>query len=124
MRPSDMPVRLEIRNPQDVIVKLVESVKTDTGFITETFHFPPHPLFGNWSVVGYHGHKVSFTWNYYFLYNTCMYWKSSTCSVYCANLTSNHKASLFVILFHVFLICTSHILELIFCTLINTEKAL
>ncbi|XP_072015058.1 complement C3-like [Amphiura filiformis] len=57
MRPSDSPIRVEIRNPQDVIVKLVESVKSLTGFITQTFHFPSHPLFGNWSVVAYYGHK-------------------------------------------------------------------
>ena len=59
MRPSDTPIRLEIRNPQDLIVKVEESAKSDTGFITETFRFPTHPPFGTWSVVAYYGHKVS-----------------------------------------------------------------
>ncbi len=59
MKPSPFPIKLEVRNPQDIIVKQVESVVAETGFITESFHFPPHPLFGNWSVVVHYGHRVS-----------------------------------------------------------------
>ncbi|XP_072015057.1 A.superbus venom factor 1-like [Amphiura filiformis] len=57
MKPSNLPIKLEIRNPQDIIVMQKESEISETGFITESFHFPPHPLFGNWSVVAFYGHK-------------------------------------------------------------------
>ncbi|XP_006824683.1 venom factor-like, partial [Saccoglossus kowalevskii] len=55
MKPSDTLLRMEILNPQGVIVERRDDITSDTGIKVELFRFPLFPMFGFWSVVVSYG---------------------------------------------------------------------
>ncbi|XP_078580350.1 complement C3-like [Branchiostoma floridae x Branchiostoma japonicum] len=58
MTPASQPVKLEILNPQGIIVEQKTFQGSATGFIAETFDFPAFPLFGNWTTIAYYGPEM------------------------------------------------------------------
>ncbi|XP_014670908.1 PREDICTED: complement C5-like, partial [Priapulus caudatus] len=58
--PQGESVRIDVVNPQAVTVDRLDVAVGDTGFISKTFVFPAFPVFGNWSVVGYHGPQLKY----------------------------------------------------------------
>ncbi|XP_019632208.1 PREDICTED: ophiophagus venom factor-like [Branchiostoma belcheri] len=58
MTPASQPVKLEILNPQGIIVERKTFPGSATGFIAETFDFPAFPLFGNWTAIAHYGPEM------------------------------------------------------------------
>ncbi|XP_077987221.1 A.superbus venom factor 1-like [Glandiceps talaboti] len=51
MRPTLDKIRLEILNPQGIIVERRDELTSETGIIVEIFSLPLFPIFGHWSAV-------------------------------------------------------------------------
>ncbi|XP_038046262.1 complement C3-like [Patiria miniata] len=56
MHPTYHNLKVDIVNPDQIIVHRYEKAP-QKGFLTINFAFPPLPVFGNWTVVAYYGHK-------------------------------------------------------------------